>query len=99
MSVDDTDRQLAKERRSRLAKLLAILIPMVLLVLFFVSNSSEIRIDFLVVTTTTSLFWIMLICSLLGGVVGFFIGRPGHRVFRRNRDGRADTSGKDDRKK
>jgi uncharacterized integral membrane protein len=86
MSLDDADRQMARERRSRLAKLLAILIPVVLLVLFFLANSGEIRIDFLVFTTTTSLFWIMLICSLLGGVVGFFIGRPGHRAFRRSHE-------------
>jgi uncharacterized integral membrane protein len=93
MSLDDADRKLAQERRSRLAKLLAILIPIVLLVMFFLANASEIRIDFLVFTTTTSLFWIMLICSLLGGAVGFFIGRPGHAAFRRNR--RPDAAKKD----
>jgi uncharacterized integral membrane protein len=85
MSLDDADHRLAQERRSRLAKLLAILIPIVLLIVFFLANARQIQIDFLVFTATTSLFWIILISSLLGGVVGFFIGRPGHLTFRRNR--------------
>ena len=78
-------RQLHKARQSRIAKFLVALFIVVVLVVFVVQNSKPTRIDYVFFHRETRLIWIMITCAVLGGIVGFLIGRPGKQLSRRKR--------------
>jgi len=83
----DHERELQRARQSRIAKALVALFLVVIFVVFIVQNSKHTRIDYVFFHKNTRLIWIMLACGILGGIVGFLIGRPGKQIrLRRKKD-------------
>jgi len=83
-------RQLHKARQARIAKFLVVLFLVVILVVFIVQNSKPTRIDYVFFHRETRLIWIMLTCAVIGGIVGFLIGRPGKQLGRKDRQKKGD---------
>ena len=79
------ERQLQQHRQRRVAKLLVALFLVVIFVVFIVQNSRPTRIDYVFFHRDTRLIWIMLACGIIGGVVGFLVGRPGKQVGRKRK--------------
>jgi uncharacterized integral membrane protein len=69
--------QVAKARRRRTAKAVLALLIFVFLVLFVVANSQPVEVNFLFFTAHPRLIWVMVTCAVLGGVLGYLLGRPG----------------------
>jgi uncharacterized integral membrane protein len=80
-------RRLRRERGARVAKALVALAISVILIVFVIANSEPVRVNFVFATRHPRLIWVMLACAVLGGVVGYLIGRPG-------RGARARTGGR-----
>ncbi len=76
----DHYRELQKQRQRRVAKLLVALFITVVLIVFIIQNSARVDIHYVFFTAHNRLIWVMLACSILGGVVGYLIGRPGKQV-------------------
>ena len=81
------ERQLQKARQTRVAKFLVALFLVVVFVVFIVQNSDRVKIDYVFFHRDTRLIWIMLACAVLGGIVGFLVGRPGKQVRLRRKRG------------
>lgn len=73
-------RELQRERRSRVVKALVALILAVLLIIFIIANSQAEPVNFIFFEREVPLIWIMFACAVLGGLVGFLIGKPGKQV-------------------
>lgn len=73
-------RELQKERRSRVVKAIIALVLAVLLIIFIIANSQPETVDFVFFEREVGLIWIMFGCAVLGGLVGFLIGKPGKQV-------------------
>jgi uncharacterized integral membrane protein len=76
------------------AKVLAALVVVILFVTFVIANSQGVEVDFVFVTRRPPLIWVMLACTVLGGIAGYVIGRPGKelRRLRRPKDRSDDRS-------
>jgi uncharacterized integral membrane protein len=85
---DDQERHIRRARQGRVTKVLIALIVLVILITFILVNSQGVEVDFVFFTRRPPLIWIMLGCAVLGGIVGYIIGRPG-KELRRFRDRRA----------
>ncbi|HEY3211480.1 MAG TPA: LapA family protein [Actinomycetota bacterium] len=72
--------ELQRARQARVAKVLVALAIVVILVIFIISNSQPVEVDFVFVTRHPRLIWVMFGCAVLGGLVGYLIGRPGKQV-------------------
>jgi uncharacterized integral membrane protein len=73
-------RQLQRERQTRVAKLIVALVIVGILIAFIVANSQSVIVHFVFFTRRPALIWVMFACAILGGIVGYVIGRPGrHR--------------------
>jgi uncharacterized integral membrane protein len=70
--------EVARARRRRAAKAIGALLIFIVLVLFIVANSQPVEVNFLFFTAHPRLIWVMVTCSVLGGVLGYLLGRPGH---------------------
>lgn len=83
-------RELDKARRSRVAKIAVALILIVLFILFVIRNSNPVSqsegVDFVFVTADVRLIWVFLVCALVGGLVGYLLGRPAKALRRVLRD-------------
>jgi len=73
-------RRLQKERQTRVAKVIAALVIVGILIAFIVSNSQSVKVRFVFFTRYPALIWVMFACAVLGGIVGYLIGRPGRQV-------------------
>ena len=67
-------------------KAVVAVVALVLLVVFVIRNSQRVAVDFILATGHPRLIWVILVCAILGGGVGFFLGRPATRS-RRQRSG------------
>ena len=76
----DHRRGLERERRRRGSKVVALLAIVVLFVVFVTQNSQDVPIKLLFFDASVPLIWTMLGCAVLGGIVGFALGRPGRRL-------------------
>jgi uncharacterized integral membrane protein len=74
------NRQIQRARQRRLIKLLVALFIAVVLIVFIVTNSGRVKVDYVFVTRESRLIWIMLACAVLGGIVGYLVGRPGKQI-------------------
>jgi uncharacterized integral membrane protein len=77
---DIDSRALQKERQARVVKVLIALGLAVILIIFIVSNSKPVDVDFVFVTRHPRLIWVMFACSVIGGIIGYLIGKPGKQV-------------------
>jgi uncharacterized integral membrane protein len=75
-------RQLRRERQARVAKVLVVLGVGVLFAVFVLANAQPVTVDFVFVEGRPRLIWVMLACAVLGGVLGYLVGRPGRRARR-----------------
>ena len=74
--VQDIDRL----RRARLTKVLIALGIVVILLIFITSNSQGVKVHFVFFTRRPPLIWVMFACAVLGGIVGYLIGKPGKQI-------------------
>jgi uncharacterized integral membrane protein len=81
--------EVAKARRRRAAKALGALAVFVILLLFIVWNAQAVEVNFLVVKSHPRLIWVMVTCAVLGGVLGYLLGRPGHEAKPKKKGGTA----------
>lgn len=72
--------QLAKARRVALAKSLAVLAIMIVLILFVIQNSQPVRVNYLFGQGNPRLIWVIVFCATLGGAAGYLIGRPARNL-------------------
>lgn len=73
-------RQLQRERQGRVAKVVVALVLVGILIAFIVANSQSVIVHFVFFTRRPALIWVMFACALVGGIVGYLIGRPGRQV-------------------
>jgi uncharacterized integral membrane protein len=82
-------RELQRERRNRVLKTLVALAILVVLIIFIVTNSQPVLVKFVFFDGRPRLIWVMFACAVLGGLVGYLVGRPGKQVrFHRSREER-----------
>jgi uncharacterized integral membrane protein len=83
----DQLKALERARQARVVKILVALAILVILIIFVIANSSPVKVNFVVLTRHPRLIWVMIACAVLGGIVGYLIGRPGRQVGRPGRKG------------
>jgi uncharacterized integral membrane protein len=84
--IAEHHRELQRSRQSRVAKLLVALFLVIVFIVFIIQNSDRTKIDYVFFSRETRLIWIMLACGIVGGIVGYLVGRPGKQVrFRRKK--------------
>jgi uncharacterized integral membrane protein len=80
-------RDLQRARQGRVVKVLVAVAIVVVLIIFITQNSQPVPVDFVFIDRRPRLIWVMVACVLLGGLVGYLIGRPGKQVrLHRRRD-------------
>ena len=80
-------RQLQRERQSRVAKVVVGLFILGVLIAFIVANGDSVPVKFVFFTRRPPLIWVMFACAVLGGILGYLVGRPGKQVrFHRKKD-------------
>jgi uncharacterized integral membrane protein len=72
--------QLQRARQARVAKVLVALFLAGVLIAFIVANSQSVIVHFVFVTRRPALIWVMFACAVIGGIIGYLIGRPGRQV-------------------
>lgn len=79
---DDQTRQKEtdRERRARLTKVLVGLGIAIVLLIFITSNSQGVKVNFVFFTRHPGLIWVMFACAVLGGALGYLIGKPGKQL-------------------
>jgi uncharacterized integral membrane protein len=73
-------RELRRARQARIAKALVALAIVAILVMFIITNSQAVEVDFVVATRRIRLIWVMFTCAVLGGILGYLVGSPGMRA-------------------
>ena len=82
----DHFRELQKARQGRVVKTLLALTVAVVLIVFILTNSQAVTVNFVFVKRKPPLIWVMFACAVLGGILGYLVGRPGKQVrFHRRR--------------
>jgi len=84
------------EGHRRGAKALVAALVLILLIVFVIRNSQRVSIDFILSTGHPRLIWLIVVCTLIGGAVGYFLGRPAGRSRRHRAGGSAAASGEGD---
>jgi uncharacterized integral membrane protein len=80
-------RQLQRERRARVAKAVIGLFILGVLIAFIVANGHSVKVNFVFLTRHPPLIWVMFTCAVLGGILGYLVGRPGKQVrFHRKKE-------------
>jgi uncharacterized integral membrane protein len=79
--------EVARARRRRAAKAVGALVVFIVLVLFIVANSQPVEVNFLFFKANPRLIWEMVTCAVLGGVLGYMLGRPGREGKAKKKDG------------
>jgi uncharacterized integral membrane protein len=80
----------APRESKRGAKAIVAALVLVLLIVFVIRNSQRVSVDFIVTQGHFRLIWVIVICSILGGVVGYLLGRPPKRARHQRRGGSGD---------
>ena len=88
--IIDHHRDLSRARQTRVAKLLFVLFLVVLFTVFIIQNSDPTPIKYVFFTRHTRLIWIMLACAIVGGIVGYMVGRPGKQIHFRKDESKDD---------
>jgi uncharacterized integral membrane protein len=73
-------RELQRARQAKVVKVLVVLAIVVIFMVFIISNDDPARVSFVFFTRQPPLIWVMFGCALIGGIIGYLIGRPGKQV-------------------
>ncbi len=76
---------LRKARQAKVAKVLVILAIVVLFIVFVLQNADPVAVDFIFATGRPRMIWVIVACTVLGGIVGYLIGKPRRGVRFHNR--------------
>lgn len=68
--------RLRRQRQARVAKAVVILAIVILLIVFVTQNLDDVPVDFVFVTGSFPLIWVLIVTAILGGIVGYLLGRP-----------------------
>lgn len=68
-----------KQRRPRLARLAALGVVVAVVVSFVVENDRSVPLRLWFVTGRPDLIWVLVVTLMVGGLVGYIVGRPGRR--------------------
>ena len=80
-------RDLQRARQARVVKTLVVLALAIVLIVFILTNSQAVDVNFVFVKRKPPLIWVMFGCAVLGGILGYIIGRPGKQIrFHSRRD-------------
>jgi uncharacterized integral membrane protein len=71
-----------RARRGRFVKVLIALVLIVVFIVFVTSNARETRVSFVFFKSDIALIWVMFGCAVVGGIVGYLIGKPGRQILR-----------------
>ena len=77
-----------RARQRRLARAIVVVVIAILLLIFVLKNSQPVEVNFVFDTAHPRLIWVMIACILLGGIVGYLLGRPGKEGRPAKRDGK-----------
>src|SRR5438445_3258208 len=80
----------ASPESRRGAKAIVAALVLVLLIVFVIRNSQRVSVDFILTKGHFRLIWVIVICSILGGVVGYVLGRPPKRARHQRSGGSGD---------
>jgi uncharacterized integral membrane protein len=84
-------RELQRARQGKVVKVLVVLAIVVIFMVFIISNDDPARVSFVFFTRRPPLIWVMFGCALIGGMIGYLIGRPGKQVrLHRRREAQKD---------
>jgi uncharacterized integral membrane protein len=84
-------RELQKARQGRVVKTLLALALAVVFIVFILTNSQAVTVNFVFVKRKPPLIWVMFGCAVVGGIFGYLVGRPGKQIrFHRRRRGEED---------
>ena len=78
-----TERPSARRLDPRMARALGLLIVIGLAVAVVVQNSQRVTIRFLFITGHVRLIWVLVVCLVVAGAIGFVAGRRARRRQRR----------------
>lgn len=81
----DHMQRLRRQRQARVAKAIVVLTIVILLLVFVTQNLADVPVDFVFVTANFPLIWVLIVTAILGGIVGYLLGRPS-RVTRFHRE-------------
>ena len=70
-----------RARRGRFVKVLIALVLIVLFIVFVTSNAKETKVSFVFFKSDIALIWVMFGCAVVGGIVGYLIGKPGRQLL------------------
>lgn len=73
-------RELQRARQAKVVKVLVVLAIVVIFMVFIISNDDPARVSFVFFTRQPPLIWVMFACAVIGGIIGYLIGRPGKQV-------------------
>lgn len=73
-----TDDEVEPSRRN-VAKPIAALVLLAVVVSFVIDNSQKVRVRLWFVTGHPRLIWVLIVTVVVGAVLGFVAGRPGRR--------------------
>ncbi len=81
-------RELQRARQGRVVKTLLALTLAVLFIVFILTNSQAVTVNFVFVKRKPPLIWVMFGCAVVGGILAYLVGRPGKQIrfHRRRRD-------------
>jgi uncharacterized integral membrane protein len=85
--VGAVNEQPSRRRRRpnpRAARLLGVVVLAAILIVLIVQNSQQVTLRFWFVTGHVRLIWVIVVCVVVAGAVGYLVGRRG-RVRRRRR--------------
>src|SRR4030081_1261714 len=77
----------APVQSKRGAKAIVAALLLVLLIVFVIRNSQRVSVDFIVTQGHFRLIWVIVICSILGAIVGYLLGRPPKRAQHQRKGG------------
>jgi uncharacterized integral membrane protein len=82
---EERQRQASRARSNRIAKVVVVLFLIGVFIAFIVSNSESVDVNFVFLSRKPALIWVMFFCGLIGGIIGYLIGRPSRQPKERRK--------------